>query len=59
MSKAILDSKKKGKIVTIDIIPHDQKMFWNCLKDFDGKISRKELLSEWIVYTKNIEFYKR
>ena len=58
MSKAILDSKKKGKIVTIDIIPHDQKMFWNCLKDSNGKISRQELLSEWIVYTKNIEFLR-
>ncbi len=58
MSKAILDSNKKGKIYTIDIIPHDQKMFWNCLKDFNGKISRKELLSEWIVYTKNINFLR-
>lgn len=58
MSKAILDSNKKGKIFTIDIIPHDQKIWWNCLKDFDGKTSRKELLSEWFVYTKNINFIR-
>ena len=56
MSKALIDSKKQGKIFTIDIIPHNQKIFWNCLQDSDGAVSRKELLKEWVLYTKNINF---
>ena len=30
-----------GKIYTVDILPHDTKMYWNCIDDHDGMKSRK------------------
>lgn len=56
MSKAINDMKIKGRIYTIDILPHNKKMFWNCIDDHDGKKTRGELLSHWKDCVKNIEF---
>ena len=47
MGKAIVDSESSAVILTIDSIPHDERMFWNCLDDFEGKKSRRELLSRW------------
>ena len=37
MSRALLDLNKNGKIFTIDILPHDIKMIWNCPKDLQQK----------------------
>lgn len=56
MSKAINNMKIKGKIYTIDILPHNKKMFWNCIDDHDGKRTRAELLVHWKDYVQNIEF---
>ena len=56
MSKAIKDSGKEGKIFTIDIIPHNRKMYWNGISDTEGKISRKNLLEPWSDYTDIINF---
>ena len=47
MAKALSDSNVGGKIVTFDIIPHDKKMYWNCIDDFDGPKSRAVLLEPW------------
>lgn len=47
MAKAIKDSGKTGTIVTHDILPHDTKMYWNCIDDHDGQKSRAELLAPW------------
>lgn len=47
MAKALDDRKKKGKIFTIDILPHKKKIIWNCINDFNGKSSREELLKNW------------
>ena len=44
MAKALLDRKKDGKIFTIDILPHNKKIIWNCIEDFNGKSTRIELL---------------
>ena len=33
----IEDSEKVGKIFTIDIIPHNKKLYWNCIDDCEGK----------------------
>ena len=41
MSKALIDNNKKGRIITIDCISHVEKIYWNCLKDFEGKRSEK------------------
>ena len=56
LSKAINDQNIKGKIITIDCIPHNKKMFWNCIKDFEGENSREELLSKWEDELNNIIF---
>jgi len=44
MAKALNDAQKVGKIVTLDVIPHDVKMYWNCIADERGPVSRSELL---------------
>jgi len=56
MSKALIDSKMSGKIFTIDIIPHNTKMYWNVIDDFEGKKSRNELISYWAEEIKKINF---
>jgi len=56
MSKAINDLKINGKIFTIDIIPHDVKIYWNCIDDNEEKKTRNELLLKWNNETKNIIF---
>ena len=44
-------------IYTLDIIPHEKKIYWNCISDLkNGKVSRKMLLSEYSRYLKNINF---
>jgi len=58
MSKAINDTGKSGLIYTCDIIPHNKKIYWNCIDDADSKKTRKELLSHWKDEVKNIKFYK-
>lgn len=58
MAKALRDHDRKGKIVTLDVIPNNKKMYWNCISDpKDGKVTRyqllkdnKELIDEHIIY---------
>lgn len=58
MAKALIDSGfNEFSINTIDIIPHNKKIYWNCIDDLEGKKTRKELLNPWIDYTKNILFH--
>jgi len=47
MSKALFDMKRVGKIVTFDVLPHNKKMYWNCVDDLEGPKTRLELLSPW------------
>tara|TARA_B100000579_G_C22824942_1_gene852571 strand:- start:411 stop:1262 length:852 start_codon:yes stop_codon:yes gene_type:complete len=47
MSRAIIDANYPGIITTIDCIPHNERIFWNCIDDKDGKKTRYELLSKW------------
>jgi hypothetical protein len=47
MAKAIKDHQIAGKIVTFDVLPHNQKMYWNCIADYSGKKTRKELLHNY------------
>ena len=45
-----------GKIITIDCISHNEKMFWGCISDFEGEQTREELLSKWNKELSNIIF---
>ncbi len=56
MSKAINDANINGKIITIDIIPNDHKIYWNCIDDLESKKSRKDLLKNWPEELNNISF---
>ena len=58
MAKAILDSRADGRVITIDPLPHDKKMFWNCIKDVEGRHSRRELLASWESELSRILFFE-
>jgi len=47
MAKALFDRNHPGAILTMDILPHDKKIFWNCIDDTEGKKTRGELLHHW------------
>ncbi len=47
MARALADSNRAGTILTLDIVPHEHRLFWNCIDDRDGMKSRKELLTPW------------
>ena len=47
MAKALSDSSREGIIVSIDVLPNDTPIFWNCITDIKGKLSRKQLLKKW------------
>ena len=57
MSKVLNEKNlKNSKIYTLDIIPHNKKIYWNCIDDLEGRKTRKNLLSSWKDLTENIEF---
>ena len=59
MAKALADQNKEGRIITIDQLPHNVKMYWNCIDDHDGPKSRAELLEPWQDLVKrHIIFYE-
>ena len=48
MAKALDDSKISGSIITLDVLPHSKKMYWNSITDHtDGALSREKLLEPW------------
>ena len=47
MAKALYDQRREGTIITFDVLPHNSKMYWNCLDDIEGPKTRKELLKPW------------
>ena len=50
MAKALIDNKYPGFITTIDAIPHNQSIYWNCIDDLDGPRSRAVLLKKWSAF---------
>ena len=56
MAKALIDSRVNGNITTIDILPHTQKMLWNCIADCNGVSSRDEILNFWEKEKQNVTF---
>lgn len=47
MAKAMEDSNIEGKIITYDVLPHNIKMYWNCIDDHKGKKTRSGLLNNY------------
>jgi len=56
MSKALNDLDANGKIITVDVIGHSKKIYWNCIADENGPKKRSELLSPWQDELDNIIF---
>jgi len=47
MAKALADADKPGTIMTFDVLPHNTKIYWNCIDDHEGKKTRAELLKNY------------
>ena len=47
MAKVMHDTKTCGKIITFDVLPHNVKMYWNCIDDNERKKTRAELLKPY------------
>lgn len=47
MARAVLDSGSCGFVITVDFLPHNIPMIWNCIDDHEGIKTRQELLSRW------------
>ncbi len=58
MAKALDDAGRAGTVVTFDILPHDQPIYWNCIDDHEGKKSRRELLRPWQTLCEHIVFVR-
>ena len=58
MAKAIVDSGRQGVIVTVDSLPHNRSMYWNCIDDVEGQKSRRELLAPWSSEVARVVFFQ-
>jgi hypothetical protein len=47
LARALDDVGATGKIVTFDVLPHEARILWNCIRDVDGPRTRAELLSNY------------
>ncbi len=57
MSYVLNKLDKEYCIDTLDLIPHDIKIYWNCISDVkNGKVSRRILLCKYSDYLEKINF---
>lgn len=54
MAKALADADIEGKILTFDVLPHNVKMYWNCVDTVEAPKTRAELLVD---YSELVERY--
>jgi len=47
MARALLDSGKPGRVFTLDILPHEDEIFSNCIDGVDRPVSRREIWAQW------------
>ena len=47
MAKALDDANRQGEIITLDKLPSDKAIYWNCIHDHDGRKTRLQLLDKW------------
>lgn len=47
LAKALHDAGAQGRLITLDVLPHQQKIYWNCIDDSEGRKTRAELLQPW------------
>lgn len=56
MARALNDGGVSGKVISLDILPHNSEILWNCIDDLEGPKSRGQLLSSWKAETMKIVF---
>ena len=56
LSKALVDEKAQGLVFSIDKIPQNYEMYWNCITDDFGKRTREALLDQWKVEKRSLVF---
>jgi len=59
MARALIDREVAGTIVTVDSIPHNSPMYWNCIDDFEGPRTRAQLIDQWPVEAGRIVFLQK
>lgn len=47
MAKALDDAGATGRIASFDVLPHDVKILWNCVRDAEGPRTRADLLRDY------------
>ena len=47
LARALSDAGGSGKILTFDVLPHDSRIYWNCIRDTEGRSTRRELLADY------------
>jgi cephalosporin hydroxylase len=56
MARALADSGRPGTVSSLDVLPHNVPMYWNCIDDRDGPKTRHELLAPWREYEDRVTF---
>ena len=59
LAKALHDMGATGKVVTFDVLPHNVKIFWNCVRDADGPRTRESLLKDYSGLIKRYLIFQR
>jgi predicted O-methyltransferase YrrM len=47
MARALHDAQREGRVLTIDVLPSREPIYWNCIHDAYGKKTRFQLLEPW------------
>jgi predicted O-methyltransferase YrrM len=58
MAKALVDASQPGNVITLDILPHNAPMFWNCVDDLERPKTRQELLEPWPEELSRVTFFQ-
>src|SRR3546814_7836254 len=58
MARALQDEGAGGYVVTVDQLPHDRPMLWNCIDDHEGPRTRAQLLSDYPELLSRIVFLR-
>ena len=47
MTKGLADAGASGLVMTVDVLPHDRPIYWNCYRDAEGRRTRAQLLEAY------------
>ncbi len=59
LAKALHDVGATATIATFDVLPHDVRILWNCVRDADGPRTRADLLQDYSELIKRYLIFHR